>query len=540
MNSDGVTLESCQYDYPSETVELTFQGDLLDPTDYIENAYLIIDKSAWRDSCSSQMFPSIVDVSDSMLFLKLREDGFLGLSSCDGVCITLLLSFASGSSVVPTVTISVSEIPGMSRLYGNETNKYQDFSDVKNTELLKLSQGSKLWKDFSISTHTFEFKKTLQIGIISLTVENMFTYAISEFVVKRYWNTAVQWKQTFSASARVELNVEDDVSLSASGTIQKFGIPGYGFSKYIPMVGTVTVGAILSLEWVFDFSASSAFTAEYRVSYSQADLVDVELFPPKYSSRQIFAGPKTNPTGDVVIEREVSANFELVGFIGIRPSLGLEVSIGDKKISGDVGILLGLEISIQGQEPPFQPYMGPNVITIDVCKHCHVVRGQFAVVGKDLDVKFTAPGIGVKAEVLVALVFRFIIGTVCIFPVPERCTPSVSGTSQPELSPDFTESIPPSATVSISSSPSASATRTEFPTASTTFSSTRFPSISTSASPPLSTPPFSTKSMLSSPTVSLSTSLSVTATKTKSPAASTIPPTTLSPSIWTSSEPSFL
>lgn len=430
MNKDGISIENCIHQNSSTSLTLYIRGNSLDRTDYIQNSYLLVGKEKWFEACGHNILPNSIDASDDILFLMLEKDGFQ-TTACVYDCVKLELKFAFGGIVVPVVTLSISEIQTSSPT-PSSTGTTQKFLQNSFTggivESHRNDASSPCLSDIRATNATLNLSAE-----ISLTVETRMSSTISNFRITRYSKLAAQWEQTFSAFAGVTLSVKGDVSFNKTGDLKKIGVPSFGFSLWVPFIGDITAGAVIKFEYVLEFDATAEFTASYGANFEQVDEVNAQLFPPSYSATNVEAQNGKDPNGDITVGPDASASIRISGFVGVRASLGLELSIGNKGVAGNVGATFGLELSVEGRAPPFNPFSGPGLI-LGSCDVCHIIRAQLAIVGKDIDIHLILVSKPVIVIIILKLKFRFPIGTWCILPVPQLCTPSPSMSIEPTQS----------------------------------------------------------------------------------------------------------
>ncbi|PXF40170.1 hypothetical protein BWQ96_10138 [Gracilariopsis chorda] len=412
LEEDGVQITSCTRDAGSRQATIKLSGDNLDSSDFASGTAFVIDVDDWEKHCGQVQPVEGVDEADDVLFY------IIDAVSVNGKQVSLSMSIVPGSEVAPEVDIDVKEEP----VFVTALPKKFIFNDsplfATTSSLLSTSRNLVLNDSLPIVTRptiSHKAKINLFTGAV-LEVDASLSANVNKFKVKRLFKTEVQWEQSLKARLDAQLTVNAKFKGERSGEIFRRPIPKFGFSVKIPFVGRIRAGAFGKVEWVADVEIGAALEASIRASHETKQRVTARIIPPRLNSKNLLpANAGSSGSSTFKFKDELNAEASIIGFVGVRPAVGVELTLGKKGIEGNIGAKLGLEADTRIKNPPFEAYTGSG-LKIGKCNRCHRLRGGLNIKGKDLGVQLVKNGRVDKEKILIGQLFVIRLGTLCALP----------------------------------------------------------------------------------------------------------------------------
>ncbi|CAN8069045.1 unnamed protein product [Agarophyton chilense] len=381
LEEDGVQVRACSRDEAARKATIHLSGASLDKSDFQKGTAFVIDVDDWEKNCAPVLPVEGVDEADDALFYVIS-----GMSA-DGENVFLDMNIVSGSEIAPTVDIDIREEPVLATKLPNKV-LFSDSPAFVSSERLLVSARSVIANDSlpvvarpSISARS---KVTLFTGV-ELEVDASLSANINRFKVKRLLKTEVQWEQSLEAQLNAELTVSGKIEAERSGEIFRKPIPKFGFSAKIPFVGRIRAGAFGKVDWIAELEVGAALRANIHASHRTKQRVTARVIPPRFNSRNLLRADDGS-SGRSTFTFENEAEASITGFIGLRPAIGVELTLGKKGVEGNIGAKLGLEAETTIKNPPFKPFTGSG-LKVGRCDQCHRLRGGLKIKGKDLGVQ---------------------------------------------------------------------------------------------------------------------------------------------------------
>ncbi|KAI0563466.1 hypothetical protein FGB62_39g04 [Gracilaria domingensis] len=422
---DGVHVISCSRDAAARKATIRLGGDSLDSSDFDKGTAFVIDVDEWEKNCARVLPVEGVDEADDALFYVINN------MSSDEQTVFLEMDIVSGSEVAPNVDIDIREEAAFVTSLPKKV-VFDDSPLFATTESLLATARTLIFNDTlpvvtrpSISAKT---KVTLFKGA-ELEVDASLSASINKFKVKRLFKTEVQWEQNLEARLDAELTVAAKFEGERSGEIFRKPIPKFGFSARIPFVGRIRAGAFGKVEWVAEVEVEAALRASIHASHHNKQRVTARIIPPRFESRNLLPN-NAGSSGRSSLTFENEAQAGITGFVGLRPAIGVELTLGKKGVEGNIGAKLGLEASTTFKNPPFTPFSGGG-LKIGECDQCHRLRGALKIKGKDLGVQLLKNGEVTQEKILVGELFEIRLGTLCALTAPTCNTDESSMPSPP-------------------------------------------------------------------------------------------------------------
>ncbi|PXF45796.1 hypothetical protein BWQ96_04463 [Gracilariopsis chorda] len=388
LEEDNIRITSCTRDAASRKATVQLTGDNLDSADFGTGVAFVIDVDDWEKHCGQVQPVEGVDEADDVLFYVIDA------VSVNGKQVSLSMNIVSGSEVAPEVDIDISEEP----VFVSALPQKVVFNDsplfASTSSLLATSRNLMINDSLPYVTRpkiSHKSKVNLFKGAV-LEVDASLSASVNRFKIKRFFKTEVQWEQSLTASLNAQLTVDAKFKGERGGEIFRRPIPKFGFSAKIPFVGRVRAGAFGKLDWVAEVEIGAALEASIRASHETKQRVTARIIPPRLNSKNLLPANKgSSGSSNFKFKDELNAEASIVGFVGVRPAIGVEVTLGKKGIEGNIGAKLGLEAETRIKHPPFTPYNGGG-LKIGKCSRCHRLQGGLNIRGKDLGVQLVKNG----------------------------------------------------------------------------------------------------------------------------------------------------
>lgn len=398
LKEDGVTIKQCARNTASGRARITFRRSGLDLSDLQVGSSFVISVKDWKAQCSLVLPRAGIDENDDVLFYtikKVKKRRNVGI---------LIMEITSGKDVIPSVRFNIRTATEADQ--EGRTRKIEFYDDDNSVRDMALQRNGH--KNISLpvlSRPSVSFSESVEIfPAVTLSVESSLDVSISNFELVRASSITVKWEQEINAMAGVELSVNEDVpTQEVSGELFKQFIPGFGLGIDLPLVGSFGFGATVTVDWIAEFGADTTVTASYDASYNLRQQVEAEVGNARITSVESLLSDPNSATGSFNFGEELSFSIGIDGFIGLRPSISVEASIGSNSVSVDVGAKVGLQADVDVMFPtPFQPVSSSR--PLGMCDKCHHVRGAVNFVGTDLEA---------ASQVLVSSLFEVNVGTLC-------------------------------------------------------------------------------------------------------------------------------
>ncbi|PXF48949.1 hypothetical protein BWQ96_01291 [Gracilariopsis chorda] len=420
LAEDGIQITSCSRDAVARKATAELSGSKLDASDFAPGTAFVIDVDDWEKHCAEVQPVEGVDEADDALFYMIDT------VSVNEKQVSLKMTIVSGSEVAPEVDFNISEEPAFVTALPEKVVFNDSPLFATTTSLLSTSRNLMLNDSLAVvarPTISHKTKVKLFTGAV-LEVDASLSANVNKFKVKRLFKTEVQWEQSLNARLNAQLTVDAKLSGERSGEIFRRPIPKFGFSAKIPFVGRIRAGAFGKVDWVADVEIGAALEASIRVSHETKQRVTARIIPPRFDSRNVLP-PNAGSSGSssFKFKDELNAEASIVGFVGVRPAVGVELTLGKKGIEGNIGAKLGLEADTRIKNPPFTAFTGSG-LKIGKCSSCHRLRGALNIKGKDLGVQLVKNGRVDKEKILVGELFVIRLGTLCALPATCPAAPS--------------------------------------------------------------------------------------------------------------------
>lgn len=427
---DDFEIVECNFVKKGRQYVITIKGKDADKTDFDSGTTFIIGKAAWRERCpglspQSRRIPS----QEQILFFKI--------TSCSGETgntleVTMKPSFRR--KAVGEVRYSVHNSMVNKRFVTKRVNFEKNEDDMKASRLaipnnnLTLPTSTRASISFNEKYNLIVengISASVSIGA-SAGVENFdgdFDIGFSGVSVK------ASFEAFFKATATAELSIEGKKSVSYKNELFRESVPSLSYEISIPVVGDLTAGAFVSLDFIATLEAQILATYTASVEFEKRVKVTLELYPdPSVSSEVLTKTGNGNSALDTSSEADVGAS--ITGFAGVVPAVGVGVSLGKVGSgSAEVSLRAGLEASIEASETPYSPVTTGR--TLGVCDKCHYVQGSIDAVGKDLKIAYDLFGEDGSKE-LSDNAFEVSLGSLCAISSPcnaNTCGGACSSTS---------------------------------------------------------------------------------------------------------------
>lgn len=428
LSADKISIKSCS----AQHVE--FAGAMLDPTDYQPESVFVIDLADWESSCATPQVQSGISEEDDVLFYEIKS-----VKNTESGLVNLEINRISGESVVPDVTLDVSEDQGTVVPDGTE-GEVAIFGDDKAASVSRqaislptTSRALNLGKNSSLTTE------------VSLAFNAGVSASITGFRLRRLRGLKFAWTQGLAAEASATFSITKEVEVTRDGRLIQIPVPKFGFrTRRIPFVGRASAGAFVRVDWVLELNAKTTVTASFDARREIRRSVEAKIFPPRFSTKPLKPLGENRQSSSLDFGAEAEAS--VTGFAGVRPSLGVEVALGKKNAGGNIGVKLGLELATTIKSPPFEAVSGGG-LKIGVCDKCHSLQGALDFRVKDLSLQLERNQRITEEIVLLEEILDINIATVCA--IPATCGVSTIPAPDPIPLPEPT----PASTVTPTPSP---------------------------------------------------------------------------------------
>lgn len=433
LQQDALRITACSRHPATRTATVRIQGSALDPSDFRVGAAFVISVEDWEQNCANVEPVLGIDEADDALFYVIEDVSVAGSEvSCQ-------MSIVPGRDVVPTVEVDVHNTPAVKAGVPQRSVFFDDDTGALQA-LARQDYGQNIRQNDSlpvVERPSVSFSRDVRLfdgGF--LKVDASISADINRFKIKRFFKTEVQWEQSLRASANAELNIDKQFEGSTGGEVFKKPIPKFGFSAKIPFVGRVRAGAFVEVAWVAELEVDTKVKIRFNAVHHLRQIVDARIAPPRYSSRNLPV-PSSSGTSSFSFGENNEVDVGVIGFIGLRPAVSVEVSLGSKGVGGNVGAKVGVEAATQAKSPPFAPLTSHSGLKLGNCNACHYLRGSMSVKGKDLAAQLVKNNKVEKEFVLVAELFEIRLGTLCAISAtcPATTTTPPARTPTPSPSP---------------------------------------------------------------------------------------------------------
>lgn len=404
LKEDGVKIKRCARNVANGKARMYLYGSGLDYSDLQIGAAFIINVEDWRSHCGPVLPAPGIDKTDNVLFyvidkIKKRRNGVL-----------VIMTIYRGRDVLPSVRIDIRTATEADKK--NRKRNLEFYDEISSVRKIALPQSGHDNASLPVlSRPTVSLSESAEIfSGVTLNVDSSLDVSVGSFEFVRLSGITVKWEQELAASASVTLSVAEDVlNQEARGELFRQFIPSLGLGISVPGVGSFGFGAAVEVDWLVEFGADTSVDISYEGSYSLRQEVEAEVGNARISSVKSLASDSGSATGSFSFSETLAFSIGIDGFVGLRPALSVEASVGDNSVGVDVGAKIGLQADVEVQFPePFQPVTASR--TLGNCDVCHHVRGDIAFVGKDLEA---------ASQILVSSLFEFSLGTLCA--VEEDC-----------------------------------------------------------------------------------------------------------------------
>lgn len=400
LEKDGVKIESCS------NTEVVLAGSELDASDYYKGGVFVIDAEDWENSCGSPTIAAGVPEEDDCLFYRIDA------VKAEDDSVTLSIAMVDGATVAPVVNLGVGEDGGAAPAPATENVGFVEVTGGTSTASRQLMVGE---KDLSLPfasrvsfNKELNSKATLFTGA-ELTFGAKVAASIGKFKLVRLRGLQFSWEQRFEASVEAELDAAVAFAGDTGGELLKVAIPNFGFSAKIPFIGRASAGAFVQLDWVADVEFNTKLNAQFQAKHQVHQVANAKLRPAGLTTRDLIPKNDQTSTGGS-LDFGAQAEASLVGFVGVRPGLSLEVTLKSKGVGGNAGFSVGLQAAARINSVAFPPVT--SGLRIGKCDQCHKLEGDFAIKGKDLGIQLTL-GSTEKEIILVDNLFEKKIAVFC-------------------------------------------------------------------------------------------------------------------------------
>lgn len=407
---DGVRITGCARNARKHTAHIVLSGEAVDSSDYAKGTAFVINVEDWEKHCKEVRPASGVDRADDALFYRIKK------VIVKPGRVRLALTIVSGRIAVPTVDITVRKAPadmpaGPRRVVYEGDEMYSKLTS--SAALVRAVAEDSL--DVS-ARPTFSFNRDVNLfDGADLSVSASVSATVNRFKVVRLFKTKVQWQQSLKASASAELTVTKTFEESFSQEIFKRPIPNLGFSVRIPFIGRIGAGAFVGLNFVADLEVGAEFVATFNAAHETRQRVDARVIPPSLKTTNLLPKGQGSSGGSTfTFSQEGQISVGVTGFVGVRPTVSVEIELGRRGVAGILGASIGLEASVMAQAPPFPALTGPgNGLLLGSCDSCHFLEGALAIKGKDLSLEIEVNSKVVSELTLIETLFEIKLGTLC-------------------------------------------------------------------------------------------------------------------------------
>lgn len=419
LEEDGVSIDSCSRDAYSRTARVTLVGRMLDMDDYKKGGVFSIGVDDWEKNCGRVETVEGIDKDDDYLFyliesVRAKKDR-----------VVLKLRIIPGYEVVPEVDFHIESSAGAAEAMPKNI-MFDDDPSFGNT--LRYLEGSQLnvYHQYSgynetlltVSRPEISDEKTIIISPgVEFKVEASLQANFKNFKLRRLRKVELSWTQTLEASITGTLDVDLKRSGAKMGDVFKKPIPRIGFSSRIPFVGRVRAGTFGIVQWILEGDMGGKMSASLTASYVTEHNVQARLFSPDLSAERLNA-ENSGAGGSTSVSFSDASNAEFNGFAGVRPALGVQLSLGSRGIEGNVGAKVGVQAMTVLKKSPFPAFTGTG-LKVGKCTNCHLLRGSVSIKGKELSSQLVKNGNVEKEKTLASELFSVPLGTLCA--ISARC-----------------------------------------------------------------------------------------------------------------------
>lgn len=407
LKQDELRITECSRHSDTLNASIRIAGSQLDPSDFKLGASFVINVDDWEENCQPVEPASGIDEADDALFYVIEE---VSKTEFEVFC---RLRIVSGRTVVPNVEIEVSEVPSaMSDVSRTVPVSHKTVTAKSNPRQKSLHNDTLP----SVSRPGLSFSKSIKLfdgG--SLSARASISADVEKFRVRRLFKTELQWEQRLRASADLELKISKKFDGATGGELYRAAIPNFGFSARIPFVGRVSAGAFVLVNWFAEIEVDTRVTMRFSAAHELRQIAQARVLPPKFSSRNLPV-PRSRGNSTFEFEKELSFELGVRGFVGLRPAVSVEITLGKWGVGGNVGAKVGVEASIRARSPPFTPFTSRSVLKLGNCNTCHRLQGELSIRGKDLAIQLMRNNKVEKEVVLVNMLFKIPLGTLCALP----------------------------------------------------------------------------------------------------------------------------
>lgn len=405
LKEDGLTVESCSRNTRRRTASIVLTGDRIDVEDYNIGTSFVMGAADWERLCNARVRPVRgVDRSDDALFYRITRRSFQRAQKK----ITLRLAIISGRAVAPSVLFDVEPLPSPTTLPApvifDDQYQLRTVSTRTPADTLSLQQNSQR----RLLDHLQNV--TITAGV-SIEIDAKVDAGIERFRLARLRRLEFRWEQFVSVEISATIEAIVSAENGVSRELTRKPIPKLGFSLRIPFVGRVSAGVFVKLDAVADLRVSARFRTTVSTSLNRRQLVTARLRSPRFNARPIPSRAE-NGQGGISLDSAV-VGFRLTGFGGIRPAIGVGVTLGRRGVEGNIGLSVGLELDGRFRSNGFRPKSVDAPITTGPCDSCHQIEANIEILAKDLSAQLIRGGEVRNEVILVDEIFRFPIAEVC-------------------------------------------------------------------------------------------------------------------------------
>lgn len=384
---DDFDIIECRFVKKGRKYVVVVKGKDADKADFDAGTTFIIGRSVWAEKCPGiPLRTNLIPPQEQTLFFKIK--------SCSGdtgnqLEVTMKQTFRRAA--VGQVRYSVHNSLVNKRFVKKRVNFERNEDDMLTSRVSSQNENPIIPTSSRASISYNEKYDLIVENGISATVSVSASAGVENFdgnfdVGFSGVSVEATFETFFKASASAELSIEAKKSVSYKNELFRESVPSLSYDISVPIVGDLTAGAFVSVDFVATLEAQ--LLAEYTASveFEKRVQVTLELYPGTSVSTKVLT--KTgNGNSAIDTTSEVDIGSSITGFAGIQPAVGVGISLGKVGSgSAEVSISAGIEASIEASETPYSPISTGR--TVGVCDKCHYVRGSLFAVGKDLKISY--------------------------------------------------------------------------------------------------------------------------------------------------------
>lgn len=431
LTADNIRIQSCSANH------VQLKGSMVDASDYNAGVVFVIDVTDWVQNCAMPRPQDNIPVEDDVLFYRV-----LSMSRDASDTLTLSIERISGEAVVPEVILGVGEDEG-EQTPGATVGNIEFTDRIMKKDVVSIPNLSRRSQLRFNSSLTPEVRLGFSAGVGA---------SISGFRLRRLRRLEFSWTQRLEAEASAFFEITKEVEVERTGRLVQVPVPNFGFrSRRIPFVGRASAGAFIRADWVLELNAGVTVAAGFDARREIRQEVRAKFLRGSFEAKDLRPLRENRQSTSLTFGAEASASIG--GFLGVRPALGVEASLGSRGAGANIGVDVGLGLDTTIMQPPFEAFNGGGA-RIGVCGDCHALQGGLDFIVKDLTLQVERNGRVTQEIDLVSDILQLDIATICA--IPRTCVRPSPLPELPEI-PDIPEPTP-------TSTPKAAVTPSRTPT----------------------------------------------------------------------------